>query len=151
MGGAVMMKNIFIPLTSGIIIGIGLVIAGMTNPAKVMGFLNVFGNWDPSLMFVMGGAIIVSMPAFLFIGKKMSAPLFNKEEGFSQQLKKNIDSPLVLGSAMFGIGWALVGFCPGPAIAALTQVDGNVFMFFYSHVDWHAVKKNILNLIYSLK
>ena len=102
----------------------------MTNPAKVMGFLNVFGNWDPSLMFVMGGAIIVSMPAFLFIGKKMSAPLFNKEEGFSQQLKKNIDGPLVLGSAMFGIGWALVGFCPGPAIAALTQVDGNVFMFF---------------------
>ena len=121
MGGAVMMKNIFIPLTSGIIFGIGLVIAGMTNPAKVMGFLNVF---------VMGGAIVVSMPAFLFIGKKMSAPLFNKEEGFSQQLKKNIDSPLVLGSAMFGIGWALVGFCPGPAIAALTQVDGNVFMFF---------------------
>ena len=85
-----MMKNILIPLTSGIIFGIGLVIAGMTNPAKVMGFLNVFGNWDPSLMFVMGGAIIVSMPAFLFIGKKMSAPLFNKEEGFSQQLKKNI-------------------------------------------------------------
>ena len=68
MGGAVMMKNIFIPLISGIIFGIGLVIAGMTNPAKVMGFLNVFGNWDPSLMFVMGGAIIVSMPAFLLIG-----------------------------------------------------------------------------------
>ena len=61
-----MMKNIFIPLISGIIFGIGLVIAGMTNPSKVMGFLNVFGNWDPSLMFVMGGAIIVSMPAFLF-------------------------------------------------------------------------------------
>ena len=83
-----MMKNIFIPLTSGIIFGVGLVIAGMTNPAKVMGFLNVFGNWDPSLMFVMGGAILVSMPAFLLIGKRMSAPLFNKEEGFSQQTKK---------------------------------------------------------------
>ena len=85
MGGAVMMKNVLIPLTSGIIFGIGLVIAGMTNPSKVMGFFNVFGNWDPSLMFVMGGAIIVSMPTFLIIGKKMSAPLFNKEEGFSQQ------------------------------------------------------------------
>ena len=120
MGGAVMMKNIFIPLISGIIFGIGLVIAGMTNPAKVMGFLNVFGNWDPSLMFVMGGAILVSMPAFLLIGKRMSAPLFNKEEGFSQQLKKNIDSPLIIGSSMFGVGWALVGFCPGPAISALT-------------------------------
>ena len=67
MGDAVMMKNIFIPLTSGVIFGIGLVIAGMTNPSKVMGFLNVFGNWDPSLMFVMGGAIVVSMPTFLLI------------------------------------------------------------------------------------
>ena len=91
---------------SGVFFGIGLVIAGMTNPAKVMGFLNVFGNWDPSLIFVMGGAIAVSMPVFL-ISKKMSAPLFNKEEGFNQQLKKNIDSPLIIGSLIFGIGWAL--------------------------------------------
>ena len=123
-------KNIIIPLICGVIFGIGLVIAGMTNPAKVMGFLNLFGNWDPSLIFVMGGAIFVSMPAFLIIGKKMSTPIFNKKEGFSQQLKKDIDSPLIVGSTMFGIGWALVGFCPGPAIAALTVVDGNVFMFF---------------------
>jgi len=123
-------KNIIIPLICGVIFGIGLVIAGMTNPAKVMGFLNLFGNWDPSLIFVMGGAIFVSMPAFLIIGKKMSTPIFNKKEGFSQQLKKDIDSPLIIGSTMFGIGWALVGFCPGPAIAALTVVDGNVFMFF---------------------
>ena len=129
MGSFVMMKNFFVPLMSGIIFGIGLVIAGMTNPSKVMGFLNVFGNWDPSLILVMGSAIAVSMPVFL-IGKKMSSPLFNKEEGFSQQLNKNIDSPLIIGSSMFGIGWALVGFCPGPAISALTQVDGNVFIFF---------------------
>ena len=81
-------KNIIIPLICGVIFGIGLVIAGMTNPAKVMGFLNLFGNWDPSLIFVMGGAIFVSMPAFLIIGKKMSTPIFNKKEGFSQQLKK---------------------------------------------------------------
>ena len=129
MGSFVMMKNFFVPLMSGIIFGIGLVIAGMTNPSKVMGFLNVFGNWDPSLILVMGGAIAVSMPVFL-ISKKMSSPLFNKEEGFSQQLKKNIDSPLIIGSSMFGLGWALVGFCPGPAISALTQVDGNIFIFF---------------------
>ena len=141
MGGAVMMKNIFIPLTSGIIFGVGLVIAGMTNPAKVMGFLNFFGTWDPSLMFVMGGAIVVSMATFLLISKRMSAPLFNKEEGFSQQLKKNIDSPLVIGSAMFGVGWALVGFCPGPAIAALTQVDGNVFIFFIAMSIGMLIKK----------
>jgi len=142
MGGAVMMKNIFIPLTSGVIFAIGLVIAGMTNPAKVMGFLNVFGNWDPSLIFVMGGAIIVSMPAFLLFGKKMSAPLFNQEKDFNQQFKKNIDIPLIIGSLIFGIGWALVGFCPGPAISALTQVNGNVFMFFIAMSIGMLIKKN---------
>ncbi len=137
-----MMKNVIVPLTSGIIFGIGLVVAGMTNPAKVIGFLNIFGNWDPSLIFVMVGAIIVSMPAFLLLSKKMSAPLFNQEEGFSQQLKKNIDSPLIIGSSIFGIGWALVGFCPGPAISALTQVDGNVFMFFVAMSIGILIRKN---------
>ena len=141
MGGTVMIKNVIVPLTSGIVFGIGLVIAGMTNPIKVMGFLNIFGNWDPSLIFVMGGAIIVSMPAFLLFSKKMSAPLFNKEEGFIQQFKKNIDSPLIIGSSIFGIGWALVGFCPGPAISALTQVDGNVFVFFIAMSIGMLIKK----------
>ena len=140
-GGAVMMKNVMVPLISGIVFSIGLVIAGMTNPAKVMGFLNVFGNWDPSLLFVMVGAIIISMPTFLFIDKKMSAPLFNKEEVFSKQIKKIIDRPLVIGSAVFGIGWALVGFCPGPAISALTQIDGNVFMFFIAMSIGMLIKK----------
>ena len=142
MGGTVMMKNIIVPLTSGIIFGIGLVIAGMTNPSKVIGFLNIFGNWDPSLLFVIGGAMIISMPAFLLLSKKMSAPLFNKEEGFSQQVKKNIDGPLVLGSAIFGTGWALVGFCPGPAISALTQVDGNIIIFFITMSIGMLIKKN---------
>ena len=142
MGGTVMMKNVIVPLTSGIIFGIGLVIAGMTNPSKVIGFLNIFGNWDPSLLFVIGGAMIISMPAFLLLSKKMSAPLFNKEEGFSQQVKKNIDGPLVLGSAIFGTGWALVGFCPGPAISALTQVDGNVIIFFITMSIGMLIKKN---------
>ena len=136
-----MMKNVIVPLISGIVFSIGLVIAGMTNPAKVMGFLNVFGNWDPSLLFVMVGAIIISMPTFLFIDKKMSAPLFNKEEVFSKQHKKIIDRPLVIGSAVFGIGWALVGFCPGPAISALTQIDGNVFMFFIAMSIGMLIKK----------
>ena len=142
MGGIVMMKNLIVPLASGIVFGIGLVIAGMTNPAKVMGFLNIFGNWDPSLIFVMAGAIIVSMPAFLLFSKKMSAPLFNQQEGFNQKLKKNIDKPLIFGSTIFGIGWALVGFCPGPAISALTQVDGNVFMFFIAMSIGMLIKKS---------
>jgi len=107
-----------------------------------MGFLNIFGNWDPSLIFVMGGAIIVSMPAFLLFSKKMPAPLFNQDEVFNQQFKKNIDSPLIIGSSIFGIGWALVGLCPGPAISALTQVDGNVFMFFIAMSIGMLIKKN---------
>ena len=141
MGGAIILKNIFVPLISGIIFGIGLVIAGMTNPAKVMGFLNIFGNWDPSLIFVMGGAISVSMPVFLLVSKKMSAPLFNKEGVFSQQNKKDIDSSLIVGSFLFGVGWALVGLCPGPAISALTQVDGNVFIFFIAMSIGMLIKK----------
>jgi len=77
----------------------------------------------------------------LLIGKKMSAPLFNKEEVFSKQLKKIIDKPLIIGSAVFGIGWALVGFCPGPALSALTQIDGNVFMFFIAMSIGMLIKK----------
>ena len=102
----------------------------MTNPAKVMGFLNIFGNWDPSLILVIGGAIIISMPTFLLIAKKMEGPIYNKKEGFSLLANKDIDRSLVIGSTIFGMGWAMVGFCPGPAIAALTLIDGNVFMFF---------------------
>ena len=95
-----------------------------------MGFLNIFGNWDPSLIFVIGGAIIISMPTFLFITKRMEGPMFNKKEGFDLHFNKEIDRSLVIGSTIFGVGWAMVGFCPGPAIAALTLIDGNVFMFF---------------------
>jgi len=125
-----MIRNFLIPSICGIIFSIGLVLAGMTNPSKVMGFLNIFGNWDPSLIFVIGGAIIISMPTFLFITKKMEGPMFNKKEGFDLHFNKEIDHSLVIGSTIFGVGWAMVGFCPGPAIAALTLIDGNVFMFF---------------------
>ena len=130
MGNFVMMRNYLIPLICGIIFSIGLVLAGMTNPAKVMGFLNIFGNWDPSLILVIGGAIIISMPTFLLIAKKMEGPIYNKKEGFSFLANKDVDRSLVIGSTIFGMGWAMVGFCPGPAIAALTLIDGNVFMFF---------------------
>ena len=125
-----MIRNFLIPSICGIIFSIGLVLAGMTNPSKVMGFLNIFGNWDPSLIFVIGGAIIISMPTFLFITKRMEGPMFNKKEGFDLHFNKEIDRSLVIGSTIFGVGWAMVGVCPGPAIAALTLIDGNVFMFF---------------------
>ena len=130
MGKFVMIKNFLIPSICGIIFSIGLVLSGMTNPAKIMGFLNVFGNWDPSLIFTMGSAIIIVMSTFYLSVKRMEGPLFNKKEGFNIQTDKEIDRSLVIGSTIFGVGWAMVGFCPGPAIAALTLVDGNIFMFF---------------------
>lgn len=106
----------FFSFIAGLIFGIGLIISGMTNPAKVQGFLDLFGRWDPSLAFVMGGAIAVGLIAFQ-VAKKRSTTLL----GGPMQLptRRDIDAPLVLGSLLFGAGWGLGGFCPGPAITAL--------------------------------
>ena len=108
--------NKLISLLSGIIFGIGLVISEMINPQKVLGFLDLFGNWDPSLAFVMIGALIVSLPMFHIIRKK-EKPLL--EENFDYSNNKNIDQRLVFGSILFGAGWGLGGLCPGPAISSL--------------------------------
>ena len=106
----------FFSFIAGLIFGVGLIISGMTNPAKVQGFLDLFGRWDPSLAFVMGGAIAVGLIAFQ-VAKKRSTTLL----GGPMQLptRRDIDAPLVLGSLLFGAGWGLGGFCPGPAITAL--------------------------------
>jgi len=103
-------------LVSGLIFGLGLAVSGMMNPAKVVGFLDVAGDWDPTLLFVMGGALLVAVPAYRLVPKRGRPVL---EEKFSVPEKKTVDARLVGGSALFGIGWGLVGFCPGPAIAAL--------------------------------
>ena len=101
-------------LLSGIIFGFGLVISEMINPAKVLGFLDLFGNWDPSLAFVMIGALVVSSPMFHYI-KNNKKPIF--AEKFDYSNNKNINSKLIIGSALFGAGWGLGGLCPGPAIS----------------------------------
>lgn len=103
-------------LVSGVIFGLGLAISGMMNPAKVIGFLDVAGDWDPTLAFVMGGALLVTIPAFRFIPKR-TRPVLDKE--FSMPTKNSLDAPLIGGAAIFGVGWGLVGLCPGPAVAAL--------------------------------
>ena len=103
-------------LVSGLVFGLGLAVSGMMNPAKVIGFLDVAGDWDPTLVFVMVGALLVTVPAYRLIHKRGRPVL---EEGFSFPEKENVDAPLVWGSALFGVGWGLVGFCPGPAVAAL--------------------------------
>ena len=111
------MTEKIISLVCGIIFGIGLVISGMTNPEKVIGFLSITHNWDASLIFVMGGAILVFAPAFYFFKKKEKSLL-----GIDMSIPNNsfqIDKKLVFGTGLFGVGWGLVGFCPGPAISSL--------------------------------
>lgn len=113
-------------LVSGLLFGIGLTLSDMINPQRVLGFLDVAGSWDPTLAFVMGGALLVTFPAFQLV-KKVGKPVCAAQ--FQIPTNKVIDSKLVTGSAMFGIGWGLVGLCPGPAIAALVTLQADVFIF----------------------
>ena len=113
-------------LISGIIFGLGLAISGMLNPSKVLGFLNIFEDWDPSLMFVMVGAILIFSPLH-FIFKKKSKPIFAKVFIFPS--KKDIDKNLIIGASLFGAGWGLVGLCPGPAISAISFLNTDVYLF----------------------
>ena len=110
----------------GTLFGAGLALSGMMNPAKVAGFLDLFGVWDPSLAFVMGGGVIAN-----FIGHRIvtgrAAPVF--ADGFSLPTRTDIDSRLLLGAALFGVGWGLAGLCPGPAIASILMAPGELALF----------------------
>lgn len=119
------MKNI-LTFISGLIFGVGLIISGMTNPAKVIGFLDLFGNWDPSLIFVMLGAIPIAFIGFRIIEKKQ-ATLLN--EPVHLPGKDHMNSELIIGSLLFGSGWALAGFCPGPALVALGSGNSKGIIF----------------------
>jgi len=105
-------------LASGAVFGFGLSLSGMLNPARVQAFLDIFGAWDPSLAFVLGGAVIV---ALLGVQTMHRLPHPVLDDRFHLPTNRRIDVPLVLGSALFGIGWGLGGFCPGPALAALSM------------------------------
>ena len=120
--------NKLVALFCGTIFGIGLVISQMINPAKVLGFLNVFGEWDPSLVFVMIGALIISSPLF-HLFKNKEKPIFSTS--FSISENKEIDKRLIFGSILFGAGWGLAGLCPGPAISsiALLNISSVTFVF----------------------
>ena len=119
--------NKIVSLICGIIFGIGLVISQMINPEKVLGFLNIFRDWDPSLAFVMIGALFVSTPIF-HLFKNKSKPLFSSN--FSIPTNKQIDKKLITGSIFFGAGWGLIGLCPGPAITsiALLNISSAIFV-----------------------
>lgn len=113
-------------LASGLVFGAGLALAGMTNPAKVLSFLDVAGAWDPTLALVMGSALGVNALAYA-LTRRRGKPLF--ADAFSLPTRSDLDARLLCGAALFGLGWALVGLCPGPAIASLARGDATVFAF----------------------
>jgi uncharacterized protein len=125
------MKTRLIALLSGLVFGVGLIIAGMTNPAKIIGFLNIFGEWDPSLTLVMGGAIAFTLPTFYLL-KKRQKTFFQLP--FLWSLTEAVDKRLLIGSALFGVGWGLAGFCPGPGIITLTTGQTEPLLFVVSMV-----------------
>lgn len=118
--------QIFVAFMGGLIFGLGLIISGMADPSKVLNFLDLSGSWDPSLAFVMGGAIAIGFIAFHFAAKRKTSLL---GADMSLPSNKQIDRRLVFGSLTFGIGWGLAGYCPGPALASLTTGNPKTIIF----------------------
>ncbi|MGF1730004.1 DUF6691 family protein [Photobacterium kasasachensis] len=119
--------SLFVALVSGVLFGMGMMISGMVDPHRVIGFLDITGAWDPSLMFVMGGALAVFMPIYLLVIKKRSAPVCS--ERFQLSENRMIDKKLVGGAAMFGLGWGIAGICPGPAVTSISGLNPSMLVF----------------------
>lgn len=120
------LAKILSALAAGLLFGAGLAVAGMTNPHKVLNFLDVTRHWDPSLALVMGSAIPVSAMAF-WLARRRSRPLL--EPGFVLPTNRRLERPLWIGSALFGIGWGIAGLCPGPGFAALAIAPASATIF----------------------
>ena len=120
------MKSIIASLVCGLLFGLGLLISGMSNPARVLNFLDLSANWDATLAFVMGGAIMVAARG-LYGARTRTTPLFGDK--FDIPTSTTIDAKLILGSAAFGIGWGISGFCPGPAVVAIASLQTDVLLF----------------------
>ena len=120
------MSLIVSAFASGLLFGVGLIISEMVNPAKVLAFLDIFGNWDPSLAFVMAGAVAVSALGY-FIAQRRGTPVLAPR--LEIPTRRDLDPRLIGGAALFGIGWGLVGLCPGPALTALTFGPWQVLVF----------------------
>ena len=134
------MKN-FLTLISGLLFGFGLLLSGMADPAKVQNFLDLFGTWDPSLAFVMGGAIAVTMPGFWLVIRR-NKPFFN--DVFHLPSSTDLDARLITGAAIFGVGWGLGGFCPGPAMTALPLAAEGTLIFVATMLTGMAASKYVL-------
>jgi uncharacterized protein len=118
--------RIIASLLSGLVFGAGLLISGMVQPTKVLGFLDIFGAWDPSLAVVMAAALAVSVPGFRLANGR-SRPLLADQSFWPT--RNQIDRPLIMGAALFGIGWGLVGLCPGPALESLATLSPGILVF----------------------
>jgi len=121
-----MNKKVLIYIASGLLFGAGLAISGMADPQRVRGFLDLFGHWDPTLMFVMGGAVAVMTAAWI-LQKRLATPFV--AEKFSLPTRQDIDRPLILGGVLFGIGWGIAGLCPGPAVIGLVIAPAKAAIF----------------------
>ena len=120
------MLTIFTSLLAGLVFGLGLIVSGMANPAKVLGFLDIGGAWDPSLAFVMAGATAVAAIAFALARRRNSTLLGN---AMQLPASRDIERRLVIGSLLFGIGWGVAGFCPGPGLVALGMGEVKALVF----------------------
>ncbi len=130
---------------SGLLFAVGLGVSTMTQPGKVIGFLDLFGNWDPSLIFVMGGGVVTYAVLFQFI-MKAPAPLFAPK--FMVPTRRDMDGPLIVGSALFGIGWGLGGFCPGPALTSLGSLNPNALVFVVTMIVGMYVSDHVKALMF---
>ncbi len=139
------MKNL-VTLLSGLMFGFGLLLSGMANPAKVQNFIDLFGTWDPSLAFVIGGAIAVTMPGFWLVTRR-SKPFFN--DVFHLPTRTDFDARLISGAAIFGVGWGLGGFCPGPAMTALPLAAEGTLIFVATMFTGMAASKYLLQRRYN--
>ena len=115
-----------VALLAGLIFGLGLIVSGMSDPAKVLNFLDIAGTWDPSLAFVMGGAILVTAPGYLFVLRRSRPVLADR---FDLPEADRPDTRLMAGAAIFGLGWGLGGFCPGPLMTALPMAASGTLVF----------------------
>ncbi len=120
------MLRIVSATASGLLFGLGLTISHMIDPAKVLGFLDIAGDWDPSLALVMLGALVVAAPGYV-IARRFRRPLY--AETFALPVKTEVDRRLVAGALLFGGGWGLVGYCPGPALASIGFGSGKTLLF----------------------
>ena len=118
--------TLLVIVVSGVLFGLGLSVSEMVNPVRVLGFLNVMGPWDPTLIFVMGGALTVAVPGFQ-LARKMHKPFL--AVSFTMPTRKDLDRKLILGAVIFGMGWGLAGICPGPSLVAINTLDGRVIIF----------------------